>query len=342
MGWAFVIFATLSLIGCNTASALPVDRATPISSPDETKEHDAREAIIQKISAAMAAKDFRALDAMGEELRTSRARTPAGAWDLWVYHAQIRWQLGESVDRTAACRSPMESFVREWQEASPKSHFAPIAQASLLIDEAWCFRGGGSAAAVPEQAWAPFAKKTQSALAVLHERQEQASLDPEFYAVQLEAMRMQGADRKAFDAVLAEGSKREPAYENAYVSAAYYFLPQWGGSYAQIDALARLATDKSRNTDGSSMYARIFRSLEECGCDVISSAADWNTMKQSMRDLYARFPVRNNAEYFANLSCRLGDRDEGRRYIRALHPEATGEGDFAALFASCDKKTISL
>jgi hypothetical protein len=329
--------ALLSLTACEPAKALPADPAPPVSSADETLEHNARETIIAKVNAAITDRDFATLDAMGQDFRTSRERTPGGAWKLWVYHAQLQYNLGGAIGE-GRCDSPMAPFVAQWRAASPLSPAAAITDAALLLQQAWCYRGGGYAGEVPEQAWPRFAGKVEAAAAILERSQRQASLDPEFYAIKLEAMRMQGADRGSFDRVLAEAGAREPAYQHIYSNAAVKLLPQWGGSYPQVEALARSAAEASRSSYGMGLYAQIFRSLEECGCDIYAEAADWTTMKVAMRDLYTRYPVRNNAEYFADLSCRMGDGAEGRRYIRALHPEATGEGDFAALFASCDNQ----
>lgn len=340
MSRAFLSLLAFSLMICDPAIAVPDVPAPPISSPDETREHDARETIIARVKTAIATKDFATLDALEQDFRTSRERTPAGVWKLWVYHAQLQYQLGEGIGPGEGCASRMAPLVTQWRKTAPDSPAAAITAASLLLEQAWCFRGGGYASNVSEQAWPRFAEKVEAAAAILDSSRGQASLDPEFYAIKLEAMRMQGVERSEFDSVVAEASAREPAYQKIYSSAAQYLLPQWGGSYAQIGALARSAAKNSQSSEGMGLYAQIFRSLEECGCDIYANAADWPTMKVAMRDLYARYPVRNNAEYFANLSCRMGDGVEGRRYIRALHPEATGEGDFVALFASCDNEKL--
>ncbi len=328
----------LMLMGSSPASANPIDRATPISSPDERLEHFAREAIIGSVNSAIGAKDFSALDAMEESFRASRARTPAGFWNLAIFHHQLRYRLSQDLDKATGCVSGGAKFVAQWHEASWHSQAATIAEVALLMTEAWCIRGGGYASEVEEDVWPKFRAKVEAAASVLTEHREQASRDPQFYAMALEVMRAKGMDRDEFAAVMAEATAREPAYVETYTTAATNLLPQWGGSYIEIDALARLAIEKSEDTEGTGIYAQIFRTLAECGCDVIAYAARWATLKQSMREVYERYPVRNNAEYFADLSCRMGDAQEGRRYIRAQHPEASGDDDFAALFDACDKQ----
>lgn len=328
----------LLLMGSSPACADPIDSATPISSPDERLEHFAREAIIDSVNSAIGTRDFAALDAMDERFRTSRARTPAGFWNLAIYHHQLRYRLSQNLNAATGCVSGGAQFVAQWHAASPHSPAAAIAEAALLMTEAWCTRGGGYASEVEEGAWPKFHAKMEAAANVLTEHREQASRDPQFYVMALELIRAQGMDRDEFAAVMAEATAREPAYVDIYTTAATNLLPPWGGSYIEIDALAQLAIKKSEETEGTGIYAQIFRTLAECGCDVIAYAARWATLKQSMREVYERYPVRNNAEYFADLSCRMGDAQEGRRYIRAQHPEASGHGDLAALFDACDKQ----
>lgn len=328
----------LLLMGSNPASADTFNRATPISSPDERLEHFAREAIIDSVNSAIGAKDFAALDAMEESFRTSRARTPAGFWNLAIFHHQLRYRLTQGLDEATGCVARGAQFVGQWHAASSHSPAASIAEAALLMTEAWCTRGPGYASEVAKDAWPKFHAKVEAAANVLTKHRDQTSRDPQFYAMALEAMRAEGMDRGEFAAVMAEATAREPAYVETYTTAATNLLPQWGGSYFEIEALAQLAIEKSRDTEGTGVYAQIFRNLAECGCDVIPFAARWATLKQSMREVYERYPVRNNAEYFADLSCRMNDVQEGRRYIRAQHPEATGDGDFAALFDACDKQ----
>jgi hypothetical protein len=61
-------------------------------------------------------------------------------------------------------------------------------------------------------------------------------------------------------------------------------------------------------------------------------------MKQGMRDIYALYPVIWNGNHYATYACRIGDTDEGKRYIRAMYPPTDDEHSFVALFASCDNE----
>lgn len=41
-------------------------------------------------------------------------------------------------------------------------------------------------------------------------------------------------------------------------------------------------------------------------------------------------------DYVAGLVCRMLDSEEGRRYLRALHPLATADEQLTGIFAACD------
>lgn len=333
MGWlAFGLASAMLAAGCQAAP--PIERKVASAVSEDSAEV---EAILSNTQDAIAKKDFARLEAMEQEFRSSRARTRSGTWKLAAYHGGLQYYLAEGLKAEEGCQYRQEPFVRAWQSAIPGSAAAAITDAELLLSQAWCIRGTGYASSVSEQAWPAFHAKVDDAADALRRSAGRASIDPEFYAVKLDVMRAQGAPIREFEAVFDQATRREPYYHRTYFHAAWNYLPQWGGSYEEVDRFARQAVKLTQRDEGAGLYARIFWSLDECGCDLIGSAANWAFMKESMRDVYEKYPDRSNGQYFADLSCRLGDGEEGRRYLRALHPEATGDGDLAAIFARCDQ-----
>ena len=315
-------------------AAPPPDTGQVVArSSDEQAERDA---ILKQVQAAIAARDFAGLSAMEEDLRTSRARTPSGVWKLAVLHGGLQFYLADGLKSEDGCQYRDAQFLRDWAAASPRNPAPVITDAALLLEQAWCIRGDGTADSVAAEAWPQFRKGAAAAAATLEQHPTMASADPEYYAVKLNVLRAQGVSKAAFHDVIEEATAREPYYHRTYFNAVWYYLPQWGGSDAEVDAFARYAAERTRTSDHSGLYARVLWSLEQCGCQAIDKAADWPTLKQSMRDVYDRYPVPWNGDYFARLSCRKGDTEEGRRYYRAMHPNAVNEAAFTALFASCD------
>ena len=323
----------LLLLSGYVVQAAPVDTGQVVAnSPDDEAES---EAILEKVRAAIAKDDFTSLSAMEDDFRTSRARTPSGLWKLAVFHSGAQAYLAEGLERDSGCQYRKVQFVRRWASASPHNPGAFITDAALLWKQAWCIRGEGYASTVAADAWPEFAKGLAAAARTLERHRATASVDPEFYAVKINVLGGQAVGKSALQEVIEEAVAREPYYHRTYFNAAFFRLPQWGGSYAEVEEFARFAAERTRTSERSGFYARVFWSLEECGCNVTARAADWPTLRQAMRDVYDRYPVRWNARYFADLSCRMGDRDESRRYLRTMQPDATGK-DMLPTVPTCD------
>ena len=330
-------FGLLCLPSCTVSAAPDTDLVT-VSPVDEQA---VRDAILERVKTSIESNDFAGLSAMESDFRSSRARTPSGLWKLAVFHAGVQAYLAPGLQPENECKYQKQEFLRQWAAASPTNPAPVITDAALLLKQAWCIRGPGYADEVEQSAWPQFSISVAAASRALAEHSAMASADPEFYAVKLEALRSEGAGLDATRVVLEEATQREPYYHRTYFNAAWSYLPQWGGSFAEVERLARYAADKTRTLEHDGFYARVFWYLEECGCHITAQAADRTMLKQAMRDMYNRYPVRWNGDYNAAISCQLGEVEEGRRYLRALHPEATGDGDFVGLFASCEEAKTS-
>lgn len=330
---ALLAFCLLLLPEC-MARATPVDTGqVAASSPDDEAQ---REAIFEKIRTAIAKDDFTSLSAMEDDFRSTRAQTPSGLWKLAVFYSGIQAYLAEGLERDSGCQYRKAQFVRRWASASPRNPAPFITDAALLWQQAWCIRGNGYADTVAADAWPKFTKGLAAADRTLERHRATASADPEFYAIKLQILGSQGASRAVFHDMIEEAIAREPYYHRTYFNAVFYLLPQWGGSYAEVEKFARFAAERTGTSEHSGYYARVFWSLEECGCIAPAQAADWPTLKQAMRDVYDRYPVRWNAQYFADLSCKMGDRDESRRYLLTMQPGAIDKSNLLPAVATCD------
>src|SRR5438034_7287201 len=69
-----------------------------------------------------------------------------------------------------------------------------------------------------------------------------------------------------------------------------FSLPAYGGSYEQVDEIARFAVERTKAKWGASWYAIVYQQLGRfvCECTLADSHADWNLMKQAFRDYEAR------------------------------------------------------
>ena len=328
-----ILFALLCLPCLWVTDALANSRHSALISLDEESE---RSTILTAITSAIAIENYAKLSAMEAEFRMSRARTPSGVWKLAVYHAGVQTYLADGLLPESGCKYSKTQFVQAWATASPDSPAPFITDAALLLTQAWCIRGGGYATDVAPTAWPRFKKIVSSASEILDRHGIMASVDPEFYAIKLRALRSEGVEKSRFESVLEEATAREPYYHRTYFNAVWSYMPQWGGSFLDVERFAQNAAKKTQAEERQGFYARVFWSLEECNCDIMVVAADWSKLKQAMRDTYERYPVAWNGNYFATVACRMGDGEEGRHYFRAIHPEVVADEGFAALFAQCD------
>ena len=133
--------------------------------------------------------------------------------------------------------------------------------------------------------------------------------------------RSEGRERGDFRKLLDEATSKEPNYYGIYWAAYPYYEPQWFGSPADIDAMARYAIERTRSKDGLGAYARLFMSEMSDDCTCWRDAIDWQTMKQAMHDVATRYPEPWNFANFAKLSCVMEDKDTAREYFAALRED---------------------
>ena len=292
------------------AQAAPVS-ATPAPLAGEPA---ARQAIIDRVRTALDAEDFASLNAMEEEFRTSRGRTPSGVWNLRIFHLAIEDSF-TSGQQDGDCTPRYPHLIAHWLALDPAAPTPTITQAYLVMRQAWCLRGGGFSDSVTPAAWAGFHKYVAAADALLIAHKRTAAVDPEYYGFAEDIAIAKGIPKASFERLLAEAIAKEPAYHRIYFAAMRYYQPQWFGSIEDVDRIARLAAEKSRLTDGDGGYARVYWHYVDCGCEIGDSAVDWTRMKSSMADVSARFPVDWNYVNFARISCRMGDAAEAKHYL---------------------------
>jgi hypothetical protein len=260
---------------------------------------------------------FQQLDAMEQSYRTSGERTPGGLPKLAQFHGWLQYTLprAETNDGCAFAAGPILDM---WQKKSPDSPSVYIARAASLVARAWCFRGDGYAAAVNDDAWAPFHENIAAAEQVLAEHRALVSKDPEYYVVMEDIYKAEGRDRAEFQSLLNEAAAAAPDYYPIYWGAYYYNQPQWYGSYEDIDAAARFAVEHTRAKEGLSVYARYYWHASEDNCSCWTKAVDWPTMKKGMRAIADRYPEPWNLANFAKLACKMNDGPTAKAYFQAL------------------------
>lgn len=307
LAWSAYVFWPTALEGSQKPTVQAVGDPA-----DEIAEQDV---VNNAVKSAVARNDYDALSTMANQLRRDRSRTGSGVWKLSIFHSRILAELGP---REGQCDDRSAGFFRDWMAKTPKDAAPIVARAATLEAQAWCIRGGGYARSVSGPALAGFKAKVGEARALLNERKIQASVDPHYYVVMVRIAIDTAADKAIFRQLLDEATAREPNYHTLYYEAYRYYQPQWFGSAAEIEELARYAAGRTTGNDRPGMYARYYWFVLDCGCGDMAPSVDWPTMKQSMRDVMAGTPSAWNAANFARIACSMDDPQETRAWFASV------------------------
>ncbi len=201
--------------------------------------------------------------------------------------------------------------IAEWRKEFPDSYGADFAEATLWRAWGWHVRGESYASTVTPEGWKLFGEKLAHADYVLERSKPRASKSPLWYQLRLAVARDTNWDRKRYQALFNEATQRFPWYVPLYLSAANYLSPKWGGTYEEVDNLARRTTATSLGSDYS-LYTRIYWDLtEQEGPDFDpfrDSHADWSLMKAGFEGLMKRYPKSKwNLNAYAYFACRAND-----------------------------------
>ena len=96
-----------------------------------------------------------------------------------------------------------------------------------------------------------------------------------------------------FDRLLDEALAREPLFYQTYFTALEYLLPKWHGRLREIERFAQGAVERTSQSEGTSLYARIYwvAAQAEFQNQIFSATfTTWPRMRASFEDMHARYP----------------------------------------------------
>jgi hypothetical protein len=273
-------------------------------------EDEAFSAIPQEAAATYRTGDFTRLEKELMEYVNRQSRTASGLWVGGFYTDGIEAAMLDPRPQTAAQWDALEPRTLERTQQHPRSALARLLHAKVLIARAWAIRGPGYASTVPESAWEPFHEGLRRAEKYLVKEKQVAGTLPEYYVERIGIARGLGQSRSEIDALLEASDRVQPGYYPAYFSVLQYLLPKWHGDAEQVEAFARAAVERTRETEGDSMYARIYwvASQSQYGSSLFyTSAAQWALMRSGFEDVVKRYPDAWNYQNYAHFACEAGD-----------------------------------
>lgn len=111
--------------------------------------------------------------------------------------------------------------------------------------------------------------------------------------------------------IFLEGVNRYPTFFPTYFTMLNYISPKWGGSWEGVDNFAKGAVEHTKNTEGKTMYSRIYWSSSgDSNVNLFKDThASWQKMKSGFEDMMTRHPKSKwNLNNFAKFACLAGDK----------------------------------
>lgn len=278
--------------------------------------------------------DYDLIDRAATEVGLSDRQFPNGRYlfEAWIFSAEanFKYDLENQV-----------RIVTGWESAKGSDGFAVVAKAYVQVGQAWEARGNGFSNTVSPEAWDVYYKKLESADAILDSASPLVRNSGPWYYLKAQIAYQHPKLKTSAAKVLEEAIAKWPDCESFYTLAMGFVQPKWGGSFEDMDGVARLAMDKTRAKWGVAFYSLLYgwSFASNTEYTLRDSKADWSLMKNGFRDLEAHQGQNPTIwRQFAGLACQMRDRDEARRlyelYDSLSEPkQAEQEADACRQFA---------
>lgn len=293
-----------------------------LSSPTSANELQERESIKNTVSQLFIKEQFEDLSKLSIKYLKTEERTSSGLWKLTLYNSAISG-ITDKNNRDEKYWSDLEAKTLRWIKSQPDSPSGYIAYATILMNHAWMYRGGGWSHEVREEDWEPFNAYVRKAKQHLIENKSIASNDPRWYETMLSIATAEGWSDEDFETLINEATSKHPFFYQIYFMAIDYLTPKWHGNKEKIEEFARKSVITTAPKDKFGMYARIYwyASQTNYGPALFTdSAVTWDSMNRSIDDVLAQYPDQWNINNFAYFACLAGDKDKTYALIKQIQP----------------------
>lgn len=274
---------------------------------------------------------FDLLERAEREVGFSRERFPTGEYRFEA------WFL--SMDGFYRAWGPRAKAIATAWAARNKEGYAPLAQALAAHNEGRTVRGGGYASTVSPEQWAIYFQKLAEADGFLDTASPKLRQMAPWHVVKLRLAFESGG--KTADPVEAfkRATDQWPDFLPIYTVTMYYSQPKWGGSWEEVDAVARRAMQKAQSGKAG-MYALVYERNQRVNRDpnytLRDTKVDWDLMKRGFREVEEKMPWMTFG--FAGLACQMRDREEAHRLYAVMdkrNPQANPDPlDACRVFAT--------
>lgn len=261
----------------------------------------------RRVSRLLVEPDLELIERAAHEVGFSRERFESGEYRVEAWDAAFRSFFDAWADDA-------RELASAWTKAKGTQGYAPYVQALAARSEAWKARGSGYSNTVTREAWEIYRKKLAEADAFLETASPQLRQAAPWHMTKLRIAFERGEGPPPI-AGLKRATEQWPDYLPLYTMSMYFLSPKWGGSFEQMEAVARYASEATRERSKPAMYVLVWERNLRVNPDATytlrDTRVDWDLMKQGFREL------ENSAAWmprrFAELACQMRDRDETRR-----------------------------
>jgi hypothetical protein len=255
--------------------------------------------------------DFEELERLYALARSSSQRTAAGATQIQEFRAGVSRPLRGNTADSDAYYVQVLALTRQWTQRRPASPLAHLLYARALYGQAWFVRGGAYAGSVPPQAMAEFEKGIRAAVEHLTTHWNEVRSDPTAHVYLIMVGRSAGWSANQLWAIARDGLDKNAEDVGIYEELMFSLLPEWGGTYQQVDQVVQEALARTSKTRGLELYAALYQhfAIHLSARLFKESLADWVRMKQGFRELLAKYPDPAIVNRFAMAACLAQDKD---------------------------------
>ncbi len=270
---------------------------------------------VRRVVSLYLAADFELLERALHELLTSRKTYSNGASTASAAY----WAFRTAMPGPGAHEGNAQ-LIDHWIKRFPDSPFAVFAQARYAYASAWNARGGGYSGSVITESWELFRIRLHEAEKVLLAAPESLKNTPLWHNLMLAIAQDLGANDLNPDQVFKQAVALWPRYYDFYEVRLTRLVPRWGGSWSAVEKFVDHWSSNSAKTEGSSLYARLYISLNKQGYTPDQMELSWNKMRKSLDDLTDRYPSVEFKNLNASYACAARDRDAFNQAMKKLTP----------------------
>ena len=217
--------------------------------------------------------------------------------------------------------------LAKWKAATGDAGYVVLAEALAREGEGWEARGTGYASTVSKEAWTIYHRKLQEAESLLDAADPTVKSAGSWHAEKLRLAYQLNAEKGTEAPEFRKAVSAWPYYKRLYMTAINYSMPEWGGSFEDVEAIARYAYDKTGTTDGAAWYAVLYTETFASNSKYVlrDTQVDWPLMKRGFRDALNTKIFGDRLLFsFARTACQMKDRAEAKRLYELIDalPEA--------------------